>query len=200
MTTRAHRSKRVRERVDLAICAIAKNEGRYIREWLSYHYLVGVRRFFIYDNGSSDDMVEEIFPMASLGARNGHSMACCSRPARGLRRRHHEVSRRGDLVRVHRLRRVSHVPNVALGGRRSEAHASLLCRRLRPLADLRVLWAQDAHIRTCDEALHQAGPERLLGERDRQVHRQDEPCRRAWTEPSLVRMQGAAPERSGSCD
>ena len=37
------------------ICAIAKNEGRYIREWVIMHQIVGVSHFTIYDNGSEDD-------------------------------------------------------------------------------------------------------------------------------------------------
>ncbi len=44
----------------LAVCAIVKNEGHYIYEWLLYHYVVGVRRFFIYDNNSNDNTVSEI--------------------------------------------------------------------------------------------------------------------------------------------
>jgi O-antigen biosynthesis protein len=41
--------------VHLCVCAIIKNEASYIYEWLSYHYTVGVRRFILYDNGSTDD-------------------------------------------------------------------------------------------------------------------------------------------------
>ena len=41
----------------LAVCAVVKNEGRYIREWLDFHYVVGVRRFVIYSNNSTDDTV-----------------------------------------------------------------------------------------------------------------------------------------------
>jgi hypothetical protein len=44
----------------LSLCAIMKNEGSYVYEWLSYHYAIGVERFFIFDNGSTDDMVETI--------------------------------------------------------------------------------------------------------------------------------------------
>jgi hypothetical protein len=46
--------------VDLAICAIMKNEGSYIREWLSFHHAVGVRRFFLYNNNSQDNTLLEI--------------------------------------------------------------------------------------------------------------------------------------------
>lgn len=44
----------------LAICAILRNEGRYIEEWLDHHHAVGVRRFVLYDNGSTDDMAARI--------------------------------------------------------------------------------------------------------------------------------------------
>lgn len=39
-------------RADRSVCAvaIAKGEDRFIEEWLVYHRLLGVDRFFIYDN------------------------------------------------------------------------------------------------------------------------------------------------------
>lgn len=43
---------------DLAIVAIAKNEAPYIREWIEFHKLVGVTRFYIYDNESTDGLKE----------------------------------------------------------------------------------------------------------------------------------------------
>ena len=36
----------------LSICAIVKDENAYLPEWIEYHKLVGVERFYIYDNGS----------------------------------------------------------------------------------------------------------------------------------------------------
>ncbi|MDE6460455.1 MAG: glycosyltransferase family 92 protein, partial [Paramuribaculum sp.] len=36
----------------LAVCAIAKNEGSYFKEWIDWHLSVGVEKFYIYDNGS----------------------------------------------------------------------------------------------------------------------------------------------------
>jgi hypothetical protein len=44
----------------LAICAILRNEGRYVEEWLAFHHAEGVRRFVLYDNGSTDDMAARI--------------------------------------------------------------------------------------------------------------------------------------------
>ena len=39
----------------IAIVAIVKNEAKYIAEWADFHYKAGVRHFYIYDNGSSDE-------------------------------------------------------------------------------------------------------------------------------------------------
>ena len=53
----------------LAIVAIVKNESRYIGEWASFHYRAGVRKFYIYDNGSTDETVavlRECLPDDSL--------------------------------------------------------------------------------------------------------------------------------------
>ena len=43
---------------ELAIVAIAKNEAPYIKEWIEYHKLVGVSKFYIYDNESEDNLRE----------------------------------------------------------------------------------------------------------------------------------------------
>jgi len=44
--------------VFLAVCAIAKNEGKYFDEWIEYHKSVGVEKFYIYDNESTDNTRE----------------------------------------------------------------------------------------------------------------------------------------------
>ena len=53
--------------VDLAICAIMKNEGPYVKEWIDYHRLVGVKRFYIYDNESTDNMYRHLLPYIEQG-------------------------------------------------------------------------------------------------------------------------------------
>lgn len=40
--------------VTIGICAILRNEARYLREWISFHSLQGVSQFRLYDNASSD--------------------------------------------------------------------------------------------------------------------------------------------------
>lgn len=44
----------------LEICAIIKNEARYIEEWLEYHLYIGFDKIWLYDNGSEDDLAGAI--------------------------------------------------------------------------------------------------------------------------------------------
>jgi len=47
---------------ELSVVSIMKNEGPYLKEWIEYHKLVGVDRFYLYDNGSTDNTKEVIAP------------------------------------------------------------------------------------------------------------------------------------------
>lgn len=51
----------------LTIAAIYRNEGRYLREWIEFHRLVGVERFFLYNNESTDDHMEVLRPYIDEG-------------------------------------------------------------------------------------------------------------------------------------
>jgi hypothetical protein len=51
----------------LSICAIYRDEGPYLREWLEFHRLVGVERFYLYDNNSTDDHAEVLRPYVEEG-------------------------------------------------------------------------------------------------------------------------------------
>jgi len=51
----------------LAVCAIAKNEGPYFREWIEWHLKQGVEKFFIYDNESTDETKEVLAPYVEKG-------------------------------------------------------------------------------------------------------------------------------------
>jgi len=53
--------------IELAICAIAKNEARYMLEWIAYHRLVGVQHFLVFDNESDDGMSEMLDRLATQG-------------------------------------------------------------------------------------------------------------------------------------
>ncbi len=39
----------------LSVCAVYRNEGQYLREWVAFHKIVGVERFYLYNNRSDDD-------------------------------------------------------------------------------------------------------------------------------------------------
>ena len=54
-------------RVYLSVLSIAKNEGPYIKEWIEYHKLVGVERFYFYDNDSTDNTKEVLEPYINDG-------------------------------------------------------------------------------------------------------------------------------------
>lgn len=51
----------------LAACAIAKDEGPYFREWIEWHLSQGVEKFYIYDNGSTDNTKEILEPYIAKG-------------------------------------------------------------------------------------------------------------------------------------
>ena len=52
---------------NLAVVAILKNEGHYLKEWLDYHILAGVEHFYLYDNDSPDNQAEVAKPYVEAG-------------------------------------------------------------------------------------------------------------------------------------
>src|SRR5262245_21968687 len=42
----------------LAVCAIFKDEAKFLDEWIRFHARVGVTRFYLYDNGTRDHEYE----------------------------------------------------------------------------------------------------------------------------------------------
>lgn len=52
---------------NIAIAAIMKNEGLYIKEWINYHILLGITKFYLYDNESSDDVKKILEPYIQKG-------------------------------------------------------------------------------------------------------------------------------------
>jgi glycosyltransferase involved in cell wall biosynthesis len=49
----------------VAIAAIIKDEAPYLLEWIAFHRVVGVERFFIADNGSADGTTEMLNALAA---------------------------------------------------------------------------------------------------------------------------------------
>ncbi len=52
---------------NLAVVAIMKCEGPYLKEWLDYHLAAGVDHFYIYDNESPDNQAEVAAPYVEAG-------------------------------------------------------------------------------------------------------------------------------------
>lgn len=51
----------------LSVVAIVKDEAPYFKEWLEYHILQGVDKFYVYDNESSDNTLEILKPYIDSG-------------------------------------------------------------------------------------------------------------------------------------
>jgi hypothetical protein len=56
-----------RPAIGLAVCAIFRDEARYLAEWVTFHRLQGVERFYLYDNRSTDDWRSELEPELAGG-------------------------------------------------------------------------------------------------------------------------------------
>jgi len=52
--------------VYLAVCAIFRDEAPYLAEWVAFHRLQGVERFWLYDHLSSDDWRSALKPHADV--------------------------------------------------------------------------------------------------------------------------------------
>ena len=56
----------------LAVCGVYQDEAPYLREWIEFHRLVGVERFFLYDNLSRDEHREVLAPYVESGIVSLH--------------------------------------------------------------------------------------------------------------------------------
>ena len=54
--------EKLKFRHNLSIVLIIKDEASYLQEWIEYHKLVGIDKFYIYDNESSDNIKEILKP------------------------------------------------------------------------------------------------------------------------------------------
>lgn len=52
---------------DIAMCAIFQNEAPYLKEWIEFHKLVGVKKFYLFNNLSSDHFQEVLDPYIKSG-------------------------------------------------------------------------------------------------------------------------------------
>lgn len=64
---KVYRHRSVPPKHFLAVCAIVKNEGPYFQEWIQWHRDLGVEKFYIYDNESTDNTKEVLSPYIASG-------------------------------------------------------------------------------------------------------------------------------------
>ena len=69
---RIRKARNLAPQVSLAVCAIAKDEGPYFKEWIEWHRSIGVERFYIYDNESTDSTREVLAPYIEAGIVEYH--------------------------------------------------------------------------------------------------------------------------------
>lgn len=55
------------KKYNVSICAIFKNEAKYLKEWIEYHTLVGIDHFYLYNNNSEDNFTEILKPYVNKG-------------------------------------------------------------------------------------------------------------------------------------
>jgi glycosyltransferase involved in cell wall biosynthesis/tetratricopeptide (TPR) repeat protein len=56
-----------RAKCELSVCAIMKDEAPYLIEWLEFHKIVGVERFYLYNNNSTDNTIDILQPYLKSG-------------------------------------------------------------------------------------------------------------------------------------
>src|ERR1043165_6925717 len=56
----------------LGVAAIYRWEAENLREWVAFHRVVGVERFFLYDNASEDEHLEALAPFIDDGSVTVH--------------------------------------------------------------------------------------------------------------------------------
>ena len=62
---------------EIAICSAIHNEGRWINEFILFHRLIGVDRFYLYDTGSDDDTIAVLTPWIRAGIVILHQFKEC---------------------------------------------------------------------------------------------------------------------------
>ncbi|KGN45734.2 hypothetical protein Csa_005102 [Cucumis sativus] len=51
---------------EMCICTMLRNQAQFLKEWVIYHAHIGVRRWFVYDNNSDDDIEDVIASIFSV--------------------------------------------------------------------------------------------------------------------------------------
>lgn len=52
---------------ELSVCAIFRNEARFLKEWIEFHKIIGVQHFFLYNHMSTDNYKTVLEPYIESG-------------------------------------------------------------------------------------------------------------------------------------
>jgi hypothetical protein len=88
----------------LALATAYRDDAEYLHEWIEFHRLVGVERFFLYDNGSTDEHREMLAPYVEEGIAIVHDwpipvMGDTGRPTGLIRAFDHCIEQHRDEAR-----------------------------------------------------------------------------------------------------
>lgn len=90
----------------LAVCAIAKNEGPYFKEWVEWHLSQGVDKFYVYDNESNRRHKADSRTLHQAGYCRVYRLAWLPQAACRIRRLPQTPPLRHPMDSIHRPRRV----------------------------------------------------------------------------------------------
>lgn len=65
--TKCKKNRTGKRKCKVALCAIFRDEGPYLKEWIEYHRLVGVSHFYLYNNCSQDNYLQILQPYIDKG-------------------------------------------------------------------------------------------------------------------------------------
>lgn len=60
-------NKSIHRKADIALCAVFRDEGPWLKEWIEFHRLIGVSHFYLYNNCSNDNFWEVLKPYVDEG-------------------------------------------------------------------------------------------------------------------------------------
>jgi hypothetical protein len=64
---RAEKSEHMRPQCQIAVIAMFRDEAPYLREWIEYHIMMGISRFYLFDNESVDNPRAVLDPYIKSG-------------------------------------------------------------------------------------------------------------------------------------
>lgn len=65
--SRESRDHKRDKKYKVSLCLIFYNEGKYLKEWIEYHRIIGIDHFYLYNNNSTDNYMDVLKPYIDSG-------------------------------------------------------------------------------------------------------------------------------------